>query len=422
MKNTLHENTQEKELAILAGIDCGDYDAESSMAELEELAKSADAVVLATLIQKRERPHPATYLGEGKLAEIKEQCEQLEANLLIIDGDLTPSQQRNIENLTDMKVVDRTELILDILARRACSSEGKLQVELAQLNYRISRLGGQGKMLSRLGGGIGTRGPGESKLESDKRHIRRRIYALENELKEVEKRRNLLRSRRQKNGITTCAIVGYTNAGKSTLLNALTGAGVLAQDKLFATLDPTARALLLPDGRRIMLVDTVGFISRLPHQLVEAFHSTLEEAVGADIIFNVCDAADPACADQVRVTTSLLHELGCENTPIITVMNKCDLVPDAFTFPTLGNTVFISAKEGIGFDKLLAKTTELLPADTVTLKLLIPFADGGKIAALREHANIHSESFTNEGTLLEVSARKSVLKNYMQYRITAEGN
>ena len=403
------------EIAVLVGADCGEYDAESSIAELEELAKSADASVAAAVIQKRERPNPATYVGEGKLLEIKEQCAQLEANVLIFDCELTPSQQRNIENITELKVVDRTELILDIFARRARSSEGKLQVELAQLNYRISRLGGQGKLLSRLGGGIGTRGPGESKLESDKRHIRRRIYALENELREVEKRRNFMRSRRKKNGITTCAIVGYTNAGKSTLLNALTGAGVLAQDKLFATLDPTARALMLPDGRKIMLVDTVGFISRLPHQLVEAFKSTLEEAVGADIIFNVCDASSPDCAAHVKVTTTLLNELGCENTPILTVMNKCDLVPDAFSIPTLGNTVFISAKEGKGFDKLLQKTAQLLPADTLTVRLLIPFADGAVISPLREHAAIHSEQFTEEGTLLEVSAPKSVLAHYDCY-------
>ena len=415
MKNILHENKEEKEIAVLAGVDCGEYDAESSIDELEELAKSADAEVVAKLIQKRERPNPATYLGEGKLLELKEQCEELGANLIIFDCELTPSQQRNIENLTDLKVVDRTELILDIFARRARSSEGKLQVELAQLNYRVSRLAGQGKMLSRLGGGIGTRGPGESKLESDKRHIRRRIYALENELREVEKRRNFLRSRRKKNGITSCAIVGYTNAGKSTLLNALTGAGVLAQDKLFATLDPTARALSLPDGRKIMLVDTVGFISRLPHQLVEAFKSTLEEAVNADIILNVCDASSPDCPEHIKVTTSLLSELGCENTPIVTVMNKCDLVPEIFNIPTLGNNCFISAKEGIGFDKLLNMMSSLLPVDTITLKLLIPFEDGGRISALREHAAIHSETFTNEGTLLELTALKSVLKSYEKY-------
>ena len=417
MKQNLHENKEEIEVAVLAGVDCGEYDAERSIDELEELAKSADAVVVGKLLQKRERPNPATYLGEGKLLELKELCEQLEANVLIFDCELTPSQQRNIENLTDLKVVDRTELILDIFARRARSSEGKLQVELAQLNYRLSRLGGQGKILSRLGGGIGTRGPGESKLESDKRHIRRRIYALENELATVEKRRKLLRSRRQKNGVTTCAIVGYTNAGKSTLLNALTGAGVLAQDKLFATLDPTARALSLPDGRKIMLVDTVGFISRLPHQLVEAFKSTLEEAVGADLILNVCDASVPDCPEHIKVTTTLLHELGCENTPILTVMNKCDLVPEVFGIPTLGNNVFISAKEGTGFDSLLEKITALLPADTLRVKLLIPFKDGGKISLLREHAAIHSEAFTEAGTLLEVTAQKSVLQAFDTYLV-----
>ena len=417
MKQTLHEIHQEKEVAVLAGVDCGEYDAESSILELEELAKSADATVVGRLIQKREHPNPATYLGEGKLRELSELCEQLEANLIIFDCELTPSQQRNIENLTDLKVVDRTELILDIFARRARSSEGKLQVELAQLNYRLSRLGGQGKMLSRLGGGIGTRGPGESKLESDKRHIRRRIYALENELKAVEKRRGLLRSRRKKQGVLSCAIVGYTNAGKSTLLNALTGAGVLAQDKLFATLDPTARALSLPDGRKIMLIDTVGFISRLPHQLVEAFKSTLEEAVDANIILNVCDASSPDCPEHIKVTTDLLSELGCESTPILTVMNKCDLVPEVFHIPTIGNNVFISAKDGLGFDKLLAKIAAQLPAEILTVRLLIPFAEGGKIPALREHAHILSESFTEGGTLLELTAQKTVLKNYEAYVI-----
>ena len=411
----MHETEEKQERAVLAGVDCGEYDADSSIAELEELAKSAGASVLASVIQKRERPNPATYLGEGKLEEIKAQCEQLDANLLIFDGELTPSQQRNIENLTDLKVVDRTELILDIFARRANSSEGKLQVELAQLNYRISRLGGQGKMLSRLGGGIGTRGPGESKLESDKRHIRRRINALEKELKEVEKRRTLTRARRDKNGVTTIAIVGYTNAGKSTLMNALTDAGVLAQDKLFATLDPTARTLTLPDSRKVLLVDTVGFISRLPHQLVEAFKSTLEEAAGADIILNVCDASSPDCSDNVNVTLSLLEELGCSETPIITVMNKCDLVPELYSVPSFKNTVFISATEGMGFDKLLDEIASLLPDNVHRVRMLVPFSDGSCISALRKYATIHSQAFTEEGTLLDLTALDSVLNSYKNY-------
>lgn len=412
----MHNTTDEQiEKAILAGVDCGEYDADSSIAELEELALSAGASVLASVIQKRDRPNPATFLGEGKIGEIKEQAEALEANLLIFDGDLTPSQQRNIENLTDLKVVDRTELILDIFARRARSSEGKLQVELAQLNYRISRLGGQGKLLSRLGGGIGTRGPGESKLESDKRHIRRRINSLERELKEVEKRRSLTRSRREKNGVTTIAIVGYTNAGKSTLMNSLTDAGVLAQDKLFATLDPTARTLTLPDSRKVLLVDTVGFISRLPHQLVEAFKSTLEEAANADIILNVCDASSPDCRDNINVTVSLLEELGCTQTPVITVMNKCDLVPELYSVPTFKNTVFISAKEGTGFDKLLEEISSLLPDNVHRVKMLIPFSDGACISALRKYATIHSQAFTADGTLLDLTALDSVLNTYKDY-------
>lgn len=411
----MHETEEQTEKAILAGVDCGEYDADSSIAELEELAASAGASVLASTVQKRERPDPATYLGQGKLTEIKEQAEKLEANLIIFDGELTPSQQRNIENFTDLKVVDRTELILDIFARRARSSEGKLQVELAQLNYRISRLGGQGKMLSRLGGGIGTRGPGESKLESDKRHIRRRINSLQKELKEVEKRRSLTRSRREKNGVTTIAIVGYTNAGKSTLMNALTNAGVLAQDKLFATLDPTARTLTLPDSRKVLLVDTVGFISRLPHQLVEAFKSTLEEAANADIILNVCDASSPDCSDNVKVTVSLLEELGCAQTPIITVMNKCDLVPEIYSVPSFKNTVFISAKEEKGFGKLLEEISSLLPDNVHRVKMLIPFNDGSCISTLRKYATVHSQAFTAEGTLLDLTAVDSVLNTYNKY-------
>lgn len=411
----MHETDEQIEKAILAGVDCGEYDADASIAELEELAKSAGAAVLASVVQKRERPNPATFLGAGKLAEIKEQAELLEANLLIFDGDLTPSQQRNIENFTDLKVVDRTELILDIFARRAHSSEGKLQVELAQLKYRVSRLGGQGKLLSRLGGGIGTRGPGESKLESDRRHIRRRINSLEKELKEVEKRRAITRLRREKNGVTTVAIVGYTNAGKSTLLNTLTNAGVLAQDKLFATLDPTARTLTLPDSRKVLLVDTVGFISRLPHQLVEAFKSTLEEAVNADIILNVCDASSPDCSDNVNVTLSLLEELGCSQTPIITVMNKCDLVPEIYSVPSFNNTVFISAKLGEGLHKLLEQICSLLPANVHTVKMLVPFSDSACISKLRKFATVHSQAFTPDGTLLELTAQDSLISSYKDY-------
>ena len=288
----LHENKTSAENALLVSVDTGDFDAEVSLDELEELAKTAGAEVIGKIIQKRQHAEAATFVGYGKLAEIIMFCETQDVDLLIFDSELTPSQQRNLEKLTKVRVIDRTMLILDIFAARARSSEGKLQVELAQLKYSLPRLAGQGQALSRLGGGIGTRGPGETKLESDKRHIRRRIQKLEEELQALEKRRTLQRKRRQKDGVTSIAIVGYTNAGKSTLMNTLTDAGVLAENKLFATLDPTARALLLPDGRKVMLIDTVGLIRRLPHKLVEAFKSTLEAAAEASLILNVCDASD----------------------------------------------------------------------------------------------------------------------------------
>jgi len=287
------ENIERPERALLVSVDTGAFDAQASIDELEELAHTAGAEVLAKMVQKRDTPDAATFIGSGRIVEIKTFCRDHEADLLVFDSELTPSQQRNIEKLTDVRVIDRTMLILDIFAARARSSEGKLQVELAQLKYALPRLGGKGTELSRLGGGIGTRGPGESKLESDRRHIRRRIDALENQLEIVGRRRARLRERRNKNGVETVAIVGYTNAGKSTLMNTLTHAGVLAEDKLFATLDPTARALTLPDGRTVMLIDTVGLVRRLPHQLVEAFQSTLEEAASADAGAAVDDGGHP---------------------------------------------------------------------------------------------------------------------------------
>ena len=317
-----YENSQQPEVAVLVCVDFDQYDPESSLDELEELAKTAGAQVIARMTQKRDKPDNATYIGSGKLEELKSFCEDNEVDLLIFDAELSPSQTRNIEDETGVRVVDRTTLILDIFAGRAVSGEGKLQVELAQLKYSLPRLTGKGIQLSRLGGGIGTRGPGETKLESDRRHIRRRISTLEEQLEGLEKRRGNLRSRRAKDGIQTVAIVGYTNAGKSTLMNTLTEAGVLAEDKLFATLDPTSRGLDLPDGRRVMLIDTVGLIRRLPHHLVEAFKSTLEEAASATVILNVCDASSDECAEHLRVTADLLTELGCMNKPIISVMNN----------------------------------------------------------------------------------------------------
>ena len=329
----MFENKESAEKAVLICADTGEYDAESSLVELSELAKTAGAEVVCEIVQKREAPDGATYIGSGKLKELCDFCRSNEVDVIIADGELSPSQQRNIENETDVRVIDRTTLILDIFAMRALSGEGKLQVELAQLKYLLPRLGGKGVSMSRLGGGIGTRGPGETKLETDRRHIRRRISSLEAELKELEARRARYRERRKKDGAVTVALVGYTNAGKSTLMNALTNAGVLAENKLFATLDPTARALTLPDGRTVILIDTVGFIRRLPHKLVEAFKSTLDEAVDADVIIDVCDASSPECSEHFKVTEALLEELGCTGKPIITALNKCDVSGDDATIP-----------------------------------------------------------------------------------------
>lgn len=411
-----YENDQSPERALLLGVDTGEYDCEISLAELEELSRTAGAEVVGTVSQKLPNPNPATYIGSGRMEEVCAFCRANEIDLIVADGELSPAQQRNMETQTDTRVIDRTTLILDIFAQRARSREGKIQVELAQLRYMLPRLTGKGKAMSRLGGGIGTRGPGESKLESDKRHIRRRIYALEEELRQIEKRRNAMRTRRKKDGVIAVAIVGYTNAGKSTLMNYLTEAGVLAEDKLFATLDPTARKLTLMNGQDIMLIDTVGLVRRLPHHLVEAFKSTLEEAKSADLILNVCDASDPVCAEHLEVTERLLSELGCSETPTVTVMNKCDRVPELYTLPTLGKTVHISARTGEGIPRLLSEIEKTVCAHTARVTLLIPFSEGQKLAEIRRTGVVLSETFLPEGTRAEVvvdAARLEDLKAYL---------
>ncbi len=409
------ENKQEPEKAVLIAVDTGDYDCETSLDELEELAATAGAQVVGRMWQKRDKPDNATFLGSGRTEELAEFCKNNEIDLVIADSELSPAQLRNIEKEVDTRVVDRTTLILDIFADRARSNEGKLQVELAQLKYSLPRLTGKGIQLSRLGGGIGTRGPGETKLETDRRHIRRRVKSLEEELESLEKRRGLARARREKDGVETVVIVGYTNAGKSTLMNTLTEAGVLAQDKLFATLDPTSRALTLPDGRKVMLIDTVGFIRRLPHNLVEAFKSTLEEAVCAKVILNVCDASDPECAEHLEVTKDLLNELGCSGKPTIPVFNKCDLAEANLFLFNEPDAVRISALEKTGLDELLDAISKALPPTRARVKMLIPYSDGAAGAVLRKDGVIQFEEYRADGLFLDLIADVNLIDRYKDY-------
>jgi len=418
----MYENkTKEQPVkAILASVDTGEFNAESSIEELAELAETANAEIVGVIIQKKDSYDSATCMGAGRLEELKGQLEELRAELVIFDHELTGVQVRNIENIIDVRVIDRTTLILDIFAQRARTKEGKLQVELAQQKYRLPRLTGMGTSLSRLGGGIGTRGPGETKLETDKRHIRKRISYLEAELEDLKKHRNFSRSRRRKDGVLCAAIVGYTNVGKSTLLNALTDAGVLAEDKLFATLDITSRSLELPDGRSVMLIDTVGLIRRLPHNLVEAFKSTLEEAASADIILNVQDLSSPEQEEQAEVTRKLLSELGCDGIPQINVMNKVDAVLNHDTVFEDSLTVAISAKRHQGFERLLKCIAENLPETAKRMKLLIPYDKTSLIGKIRLEGKIFSEEYTENGTLIDALVDKKLISQTEQYKIKAD--
>lgn len=413
----MYENKEQKERAVLAGVNTGAFDAEASIDELAELADTAGAEVLAKFIQNRESPDNATYLGEGKLREIRDFCRQQEADLLILDDELSGIQLRNIEEITGVHAIDRTTLILDIFAGRARSREGRIQVELAQQKYRLPRLIGLGKQLSRLGGGIGTRGPGETKLESDRRHIRRRINALEAELKALGENRARIRQRRSKNGAITAAVVGYTNVGKSTLLNLLTTAEVYVQDQLFATLDPTARELTLPNGQRIILVDTVGLIQRLPHQLVEAFHSTLEEAADADLILNVCDCSDPAVDRQLEVTRQLLADLGCGGISTLTVYNKIDLCPDPERFVGNDHTVYISAAKKQNINGLLHAMETALSEKMRQVTLEIPYSEGSLLNLLRERGRVRKEEFLEDKIRIEATVDEKILKVLSPYRV-----
>lgn len=401
--------------AILAAADLGEYDAEASMKELKELAKTAGAEVVAQIVQKLPAPNPATLLGEGKIQELKETAAQLNADLVIFDCELTASRIRNIEDILNVRVIDRTMLILDIFAGRAVTNEGKLQVELAQLKYRLPRLAGIGASMSRLGGGIGTRGPGETRLETDRRHIRSRIDKLEENLKELEKRREFSRSRRKKDNVLTAAIVGYTNAGKSTLLNNLAGADVLAENKLFATLDLTSRGIELPDGRTVIVTDTVGLIRRLPHNLVEAFKSTLEEAASADIILHVIDISDSEAAEKTDTTRQLLAELGCGDIPVINVLNKCDLLQN--DIPESKDTVKICAKTREGFDRLLKAISENLRETSKRIRLLLPYERAGLASKIREQGKIFSEEYAENGIKIDALADNAILKELSEFEV-----
>ncbi len=412
----MHENEQQnaRTKVILIGIDTGEYDAKISIDELAELAETAECEVVRSVLQSRPAPEAATCIGSGKLQEIAELIEPLEIEMLIFDTELTGMQMRNISDLTNCKVIDRTMLILDIFAGRARTAEGKVQVALAQYRYRLTRLTGIGTALSRLGGGIGTRGPGETKLETDRRHIRTRIASLEHSLREMEKHRKFLGSRRKKDGILTAAIVGYTNAGKSTMFNMLTNAGVLTENKLFATLDVTARALELPDGRTILLSDTVGLIRRLPHHLVEAFRSTLEETAQADLILHVLDASEPDIRERMQITQDLLNDLGCAEIPQIHVLNKADLVD--LPKRNDADTVWLSAKTGEGTDALLRAISLALPQTAKRMTLCIPYAEGSFLQLLRSEGKIFREEYTAEGTLIEVMVDVRRQKQAKAYR------
>ena len=393
------------ERALLVGID-----SEKSLDELAALAESAGAQVVGRSFQKRPKPDTATFVGSGKAAELQLDAQALEADLIIVDDELTGAQTRNLEEQIGLKVIDRTTLILDIFAQRAKSGEGKLQVQLAQLKYRAGRLMGQGLILSRLGGGIGTRGPGESKLEIDRRRIREQITALRRDLDALDKQRSLRRKSRERGAVPVVALVGYTNTGKSTLLNRLTGAGVYAENKLFATLDAVSRRLALPGGGECLLVDTVGFVSKLPHELVEAFKSTLEEAALADLLVIVSDGSSEDMPAQRRVVEQVLAEIGAEGQPRLDVINKCDIAPrEEEPLPRIPGALPISAKTGAGLDALLAAIAQRLRGQETEVTLLIPFARHGIISELRAKGRVTEERYEENGTRVRALLKREAL-------------
>ena len=400
----MFENEKLAERVILVGVSLRDGDdTEASLDELSDLASAAGAETVGRVIQHLAQIHPGTYVGSGKLEEIRELIRETDATGIICDDELSPAQMKNMEQILDTKVMDRTLLILDIFAARAATSEGKIQVELAQLKYRLTRLTGFGRSMSRLGGGIGTRGPGEKKLETDRRLIRHRIAQLNRELKDVIRHREVTRSQRMKNYTRVAAVVGYTNAGKSTLLNALTGAGVLEEDQLFATLDPTTRMLSLPGDQQILLTDTVGFIRKLPHHLIDAFRSTLEEAKYADLILHVVDASNPQWDMQMHVVYETLQELGAADKKIITLFNKCDRLEGEEIYQDFraDRTLRISAKTGMGLEQLRQVLEEVLREGKVLFKHTFPYSRAGEIQRIRKYGELLCEEYREDGIYVE---------------------
>ncbi|MBQ5325623.1 MAG: GTPase HflX [Oscillospiraceae bacterium] len=404
---------------MLAAVDTGEYNIDDSIKELTALCEAAELDVAFSIVQKRDNPENKYYLGEGKLEEAKQLAQANEIQLCVFDCELTGSQIRNISDYLEIEVIDRTMLILEIFSRRATTSEGKLQTELALLKYRLPRLSGVGVSMSRQGGGGGggggaRRGGGETKLELDRRYIQGRIDLIKQKLSQVEKRRDILNNQRKKNDIPVIALTGYTNVGKSSLLNALTGSEIFEKDMLFATLDPTARKLALPSGQTAILVDTVGFVSRLPHKLVEAFKSTLEQAKYADIILNVCDIASEDRDLQLDVTQKVLAEIGCEMENVITVYNKYDKEHDMPAPPT---AVMTSAKSGYGLDTLLGRIDDMLAARMADLDLLLPYSQTGLINTIRENGRVDSEEYTAEGIAVKGKIDKKFLYIFNSYQV-----
>lgn len=419
---TRHETLEAPERCVLVGLELADaqWDLEESLDELARLAESAGAEVVGRITQARSKPDPATYLGSGKVEELKALIHEAEASMVVFDDELTPAQARNLEKSLEIKVLDRTQLILDIFAQRARTKEGKLQVELAQLRYLLPRLAGIGTALSRLGGGIGTRGPGETKLEVDRRRIRSRMADIRRELADVMKSRAIQRRGREASLAPVCALVGYTNAGKSTLLNALTGADVYADDRLFATLDPTVRQAALPGGGSILLVDTVGFIRKLPHDLVAAFRATLEEVTEADLLVHVVDLSSPDWYDQARAVYETLDELGAAEKPMVTAYNKVDRVDPVEVAAVLARTphsAAISALSGEGLGRLLEVIQEALPETSVRATYVFPYSEAHVVSWVHQHGRVLREEYGADAIELEAELRQSLASRIETYRV-----